>query len=296
VTGAYSESYSYNSIGSETSKIDAGYNNSYAYGSKPHAVTQVGSNNYTYDDNGNMESGGGRTITWDVETQPISITKDGVTTTFTYDGDGNRVKQMVGSTLTTYVNKYYEKTGSEVTTNYYLGNKLVAVREGTTLSYILQDHLGSTSGTADASGTLVSTISYFSFGDSRNSTGTLPTDKLFTGQRLDTTGLYYYGARYYDPGIGRFISADTIVPNPVDPQSLNRYSYCLNNPLKYVDPTAHDAYEDYYYESICEAKGIDPSAGLAFVLSGGDSIVAVIDTKRFISWNDETTDPYDYYY
>jgi RHS repeat-associated protein len=77
------------------------------------------------------------------------------------------------------------------------------------------------------------------FGVSRNSIGTSPTDKLFTGQRLDSTGLYFYGARYYDPQIGRFISPDSIVPNPADPQSLNRYSYCLNNPLKYTDPTGH---------------------------------------------------------
>jgi RHS repeat-associated protein len=77
------------------------------------------------------------------------------------------------------------------------------------------------------------------FGSIRTSTGTLPTDKKFTGQRLDSTGLYYYNARYYDPGIGRFISADTIVPNFADPQSLNRYSYCRNNPLRYIDPTGH---------------------------------------------------------
>jgi RHS repeat-associated protein len=80
-------------------------------------------------------------------------------------------------------------------------------------------------------------LDYFPFGVSRNSTGNLPTDKLFTCQRLDTTGLYYYNARYYDPQIGRFISPDTIVPNPTNPQSLNRYSYCLNNPLKYIDPS-----------------------------------------------------------
>jgi RHS repeat-associated protein len=64
-------------------------------------------------------------------------------------------------------------------------------------------------------------------------------DKLFTGQRLDGTGLYYYGARYYDASIGRFISADTIVQSPGNPQTLNRYSYCLNNPLAYIDPTGH---------------------------------------------------------
>lgn len=79
--------------------------------------------------------------------------------------------------------------------------------------------------------------SYYPYGDCWQSQGTTPTDKKFTGQRLDSTGLYYYGARYYDPTIGRFISADTFVPDFVNPQSLNRYSYCLNNPLKYIDPT-----------------------------------------------------------
>jgi RHS repeat-associated protein len=78
------------------------------------------------------------------------------------------------------------------------------------------------------------------FGGCLESQGNLGTDRLFTGQRLDNSGLYYYGARYYDPTIGRFISADTIVPNPANPQSLNRYTYCLNNPLKYSDPTGQD--------------------------------------------------------
>jgi RHS repeat-associated protein len=141
------------------------------------------------------------------------------------------------------VNKYYEKTGDNITTSYYLGSKLIAIKKGADLSYILQDHLSSTSGTVNTAGASTSTISYLPFGATRVSTGTVPTDMLFTGQRkvaadpLD--GLYYYNARYYDAKIGRFISADTIVPNPANPQSLNRYSYCLNNPLKYVDPTGH---------------------------------------------------------
>jgi RHS repeat-associated protein len=82
--------------------------------------------------------------------------------------------------------------------------------------------------------------SLFPFGECRNSQGTLPTDKLFTGQRLDTTGLYYYGARYYDPQIGRFISPDPTIPDPKNPQALNRYSYCINNPFKYIDPSGLD--------------------------------------------------------
>lgn len=59
----------------------------------------------------------------------------------------------------------------------------------------------------------------------------------FTGQEEDDElGLYNFKARLYDPVLGRFISPDAIVPNPENPQSLNRYSYCLNNPLRYIDP------------------------------------------------------------
>jgi len=87
-------------------------------------------------------------------------------------------------------------------------------------------------------GTAISSIAYFPFGATR--TGTVNTTREFTGQRLDGTGLYYYNARYYDPQIGRFINADTVIKNPADPQCFNRYSYCLNNPLKYEDPTGHD--------------------------------------------------------
>lgn len=82
-----------------------------------------------------------------------------------------------------------------------------------------------------------STSSTLSYGECGKSQCNLGTDKLFTGQILDDTGLYYYGARYYDPTIGRFISPDPIVQSPSNPQTLNRYSYVLNNPLKYIDPS-----------------------------------------------------------
>jgi RHS repeat-associated protein len=72
--------------------------------------------------------------------------------------------------------------------------------------------------------------------------GSVPTDKLFSGQRLDATGLYYYNARYYDALIGRFISPDTVISRPTNPQCFNRYSYCLNNPTSRIDPSGHDDY------------------------------------------------------
>lgn len=59
------------------------------------------------------------------------------------------------------------------------------------------------------------------------------------GQQADSTGLQHFNARYYDPDLGQFLSADTIVPGPHNPQAFNRYSYVNNNPLRYVDPTGH---------------------------------------------------------
>jgi len=58
---------------------------------------------------------------------------------------------------------------------------------------------------------------------------------------LDATGLMFYNARYYDSTLGRFISPDMIVPGAGSPQTLNRFSYALNNPLKYIDPNGHDS-------------------------------------------------------
>lgn len=161
----------------------------------------------------------------------------GNTATFVYDGDGNRVKKTENGETILYVNKYYEKnlTTGNVTSYYYSGNRLVAERESSTLRYFHQDSLSSTSLMTDSSGGSLGTIKFSPFGSAR--TGSVPTDIQFTGQRLDATDLYYYGARYYDPSIGRFISPDPIVQDPANPQSLNRYSYVMNNPLKYVDPT-----------------------------------------------------------
>jgi RHS repeat-associated protein len=68
----------------------------------------------------------------------------------------------------------------------------------------------------------------------------MQTDKLFTGQREITgLGIYHFGARFYSPKLGRFLSADTIVPGYTNPQSLNRYSYVLNMPIIATDPSGH---------------------------------------------------------
>jgi RHS repeat-associated protein len=107
------------------------------------------------------------------------------------------------------------------------------------VNWLHGDHLGSTSLATDGVGEQVSRQLYYPFGEVRWASAEMPTDFGYTGQRLDGTGLMFYHARYYAPTLGRFVSADTIVPKPGEPQYLNRYSYVRNNPLRYVDPSGH---------------------------------------------------------
>ncbi len=126
---------------------------------------------------------------------------------------------------------------------YYANGQRVAMRRGSTVYYLTADHLGSTSLVTNAGGGEVARQKYFPFGTPRNpNPSTLPTDYRFTGQRSEEAALgslYDYGARFYSPLLGRFISADTLVPEPGNPQALNRYAYVLNNPLRLVDPSGH---------------------------------------------------------
>ena len=89
----------------------------------------------------------------------------------------------------------------------------------------------------------VAELRYKAWGETRYTWGTTPTTYRYTGQRQEEgLGLYHMGARFYDPALSRWLSADTVVPEAGKPQSLNRYSYVYNNPLKYRDPSGHIAW------------------------------------------------------
>ncbi len=156
--------------------------------------------------------------------------------------------------------------------NYYYaaGGQRIAMRVRTNSTnvvyYLHADHLGSTSLATDASGTVVGRQWYDPYGGERASSGALSTDRLYTGQRWDAAlGLYDYCARWYDPSLGRFVSADTVVPNPGNPQDLNRYSYVRNNALRFVDPTGY-----FSDEEIMGFFGVDTwDAVLALFQRGG---------------------------
>jgi len=149
---------------------------------------------------------------------------------------------VVNGVTTYHIGNHFEwrSTTSNMGRYYYADGQRIAMRYGSTVYYLLGDHLGSTTLTVTGSGAKYAEQRYYPWGDTRYTYWKTPTAYQFTGQYHDTDlGLYFYNARYYDSALGRFIQADSIVPNPANPQSLNRYSYTLGNPLRYTDPTGH---------------------------------------------------------
>lgn len=199
----------------------------------------------------NIEGGPTYTQAFDAASSPkgenclASVTVSGQTTQFVYDGDGSLAKKIEpDGVCTIYVGGVYEvekaTCGGAVTHTRVYYPAAGAMRVDGTLYYVLKDHLGSASVVTDASGNMVGEQRYYPFGETRFTSGIMFTDKLFTGQReMADLGIYHYGARFYSPTLGRFLSADTITPNPANPQDFNRYSYVRNSPLKYTDPTGH---------------------------------------------------------
>ena len=147
----------------------------------------------------------------------------------------------------------------------------VSAESDETVYYLLTDHLGSVDVVLDEDGNVVERRDYLPYGSARaevKGPAAPDTDQGFTGKELDEeTGLQYYGARYYDPSIGRFVSVDPWEGDLKDPQTFNKFAYVRNNPVRYVDPTGEkvEEYQPYapdngsYYalgEPMGEYRGI----------------------------------------
>ena len=224
-----------------------------------HAVKSVNSAGvdypYEYDANGNMTAGwdfsdptqvASRTITYNADNMPKTIAHEYKgTISLQYDGDGTRVKKVVSGGSTTYYIGGHFEVANGIETKYIFGENLrIAKVTSSTKYFFHKNHLGSSTVMTDyPNGLEIESAEYLPIGLTRKQTGTEVTYYRFTDQELDAeTGLYNYNARLYDPAIGIFISPDSIVPNPFDPQMLNRYSYARNNPLYYVDPSGHNPF------------------------------------------------------
>ena len=134
------------------------------------------------------------------------------------------------------------------------------------VTFFHSDQINSSNVITDSSGNRAALYEYDPYGKVVTHTG-INIKHQFTGQEADdSTGLYYYNARYMDPQLGRFVSADDTISNPFDPQDLNRYSYVRNNPINFVDPSGHNWF----------SKLIGAIAGaVAFVASGFNPAVGI---------------------
>ena len=216
-----------------------GYN---LYPGKAHAIGSTTSGrSFQYDDNGNMTSDGQRTFTYTLENMPKTITASSGNASFVYDGNASRVKKISPYGTTLYIDKLYECTNGVCGKYIFAGNSRVALKTAAKTLYYHGDHLGSTVAVTNATGALKQNIAYYPYGETRSQSGTEAVSHRYTGQEYDDeTGLYNYNARLYSPEFERFVSPDSVVPDYTNPQSLNRYAYALNNPLRYTDPTGHD--------------------------------------------------------
>ena len=141
----------------------------------------------------------------------------------------------------TFITEIMEPNNANVTWRiYYPGGGLrIQTASTNNLSYLVQDHINSTAMTLNNSGAVIGEIVYSAFGETRATYGTTQTKKLYTGQYEAEAGLYFYNARWFDNELGMFVQADSIIPDSLDPQSWDRYSYVNNNPINYNDPSGN---------------------------------------------------------
>jgi RHS repeat-associated protein len=261
--GGPTVSYTYDAAGNRKTETRDGTRTNYDYDAAGQLVT-VGNKTYTYDANGNLTQAGNDSFTWDYDNRLTQATFGTHTGSYTYDGDGVRV----GATVDGSAKNYLVDTENGLPTlvddgsNAYLHADGVLSEVGTGgASQLLTDALGSVRGLADGAGSLTGSRSHEAFGAPRSSTGG---SSLFgfAGEPADATSLVYLRARSLDPATGRFLSADSVIPNASGTQGYSLYAYVVNNPATWTDPTGHTSTELTGMSGIALAAelGLDASA------------------------------------
>ena len=274
LAGDASKSFAYDALGNITYKSDVG---DYSYGdcnAGPHAVCQAGNEVYSYDANGNMTQGAGRSVIYTAYNKPYQFIRGGTIVSFVYGADKSRVLKVSANKRTRYIGlgptggtvfeqEYDSNTGVSRNIHfiYAYGEHPVAqhVSEGTNkqTEYLHRDHLGSLEAITDELGDIVTYKSHDAWGKRRNTNWTdnplgnfemTNSHLCFTGQEtIPEIGLIHMNGRVYDPDLGRFLSADPHIQAPGNTQSYNRYTYVLNNPLSHTDPSG------FFFKKVAEA-------------------------------------------
>ena len=207
------------------------------------AATQPTATSYRYDNRGNRTSvtppsGSATTLGYDQANRLTSYTNGTASATYTYSGDSLRMSKTSGGTTSAFA---WDLTGSlpqllSDGTNSYIygpsGHPIEQIAAGA-VTYYHHDQLGSTRALTSATGAVVGTFTYDSYGRTTGSTGTITTPLGYAGQYTDAeSGLIHLRARYYDPSTAQFLTRDPAVATTGQP-----YSYGDDNPTNEVDPT-----------------------------------------------------------
>ena len=260
-TSNWKQVYSYDRFGNRTLVAGTTLPSSFNGTNNPSinsANNRINAAGYGYDSAGNLTAAPGWNYTFDAENK-MTTASDGQPqniSSYSYDGDGRRVKKAVGTTTTVFV---YDASGQ------LMAEYSNEQAQGSGTSYVTADTLGSTRAVTNASGEVKARYDYLPFGEEisvgRSNYGGSDIRQKFTSKERDNeTGLDYFDARYYSSTQGRFTSPDEFTGGPDElftfaedasnnptfyadlgnPQSLNKYQYAYNNPLRYVDPDGHD--------------------------------------------------------
>jgi RHS repeat-associated protein len=199
------------------------------------AANQVTNAGFTYDNNGNLTSDGTNTYTWDRANRLLSMD----TSSYAYDGVGNRVQQTVGVNVTQYLldlqpglSVVLTETQGANTTRYVHGPTGIHAHKDSANNWewMVQDGLGSVHGVVDNTVAVLESRLYDPYGVPFGATGTNQTSYGFTGEPTDGNGLVHLRARYYAPNLGVFTSLDPL-------ETANRYAYVDGNPINRIDST-----------------------------------------------------------
>jgi RHS repeat-associated protein len=236
-------------------------------------------NGNSYDAAGNMTATSGVAYNYNTENQITSAS--GVT--YTYDGDGKRVEKSNGS-LYWYGGQSGPIGESTLTGGsldeyiFFEGKRIARCKPTGEIDYYFDDRLGTSRVVVSSSGTILDNSDFYPFGGERP---VIPPSSgntfKFTGKERDIeSGLDFFGARYMSSRIGRFLSVDLGSPDLVNPQTLNRYTYAMNNPLFYTDPTGDQSVSGDYplgsvdFNYVYEGRSVD-NASLLSTISGYQS-------------------------
>ena len=254
--------YEYDAVGNRTKKtLTQGSvtttNYTYDVGNQ---LTAVNGQAYTYDANGNLTGNGAKTFIYDEENRLTQVKDSTGTTlaTFTYDYTGKRTSMTTASgTLNFHYNGdkviYETDASNNIVVDYTWdaqGKPVTMTKSGVTYYYELNGH-GDVVKLTDASGNVVASYQYDAWGNIISRSGTMASANpyRYAGYRYDeVTGLYYLMARYYDAGVGRFITRDTFHGTETYPLSLNQYAYTENNPIMGIDPDGYSTRWTHLYQ------------------------------------------------